>query len=186
MGEQVLSRIRQMLAQAGVPYREITHPPTFTSVESAAARGEELGVGAKALLLRTDDVFRLFVVPADKRLDSAAVRDHLGLKGLRFATRQELDEATGLVPGAVPPFGEPILPFELFADLSIGAAHDKVAFNAGALTVSIVSPLPIGKWSLGPAAFVWPCSNPLWARGASTRRSWRWPNWTIGRRPDRR
>jgi len=138
MGDQVLIRIRQLLADAGVAYREVNHPPTFTSEESAAARGEELGVGAKALLLRTEDVFRLFVLPADKKLDSAAVRDHLGLKRLRFATREELHDATGLVPGAVPPFGEPILPFELFADLALGAAHDKVAFNAGALTVSIV------------------------------------------------
>src|SRR5207244_3849956 len=100
--------------------------------------GEELGVGAKALLLCTDNVFRLFVLPADRKLDSAATKAQLGLKRLRFATREELSNLTGLVPGSVPPFGEPILPFELFADLSIGTAHDKVAFNAGALTVSIV------------------------------------------------
>jgi len=138
MSDDVLGRIRQMLTEAQVPYREVNHPPTLTSEESAAARGEELGVGAKALLLRTDDSYRLFVLPADRKLDSAAVRKQLGVKSLRFATREELSEATGLVPGAVPPFGEPILPFELYADVTVGAAHDKVAFNAGELTVSIV------------------------------------------------
>ncbi len=45
---------------------------------------------------------------------------------------------TGLVPGAVPPFGEPILGFELFADGKVGAEHGRVALNAGSLTHSIV------------------------------------------------
>jgi Ala-tRNA(Pro) deacylase len=138
MNEPVLARICQMLANAGIQFNQIKHAPTYTSAASAAARGESLGIGAKALLLCTDDVFRLFVLPADHKLDSAAVRRHLGLKRLRFATTEELSTLTGLVPGAVPPFGEPILPFELFADTSIGTLHDKVAFNAGALTESIV------------------------------------------------
>ena len=38
----------------------------------------------------------------------------------------------------MPPFGEPILPFELYADMAIGTTEDKVAFNAGSLTTSIV------------------------------------------------
>ena len=44
----------------------------------------------------------------------------------------------GLVPGSVPPFGTPILPFELLADATIGQREDKVAFNAGSLTNSII------------------------------------------------
>lgn len=90
------------------------------------------------MLLRVEDTFRLFVLPANCKLDSAAVKKELGLKRLRFATPEELLELTGLVPGSVPPFGEPILPFELFADAAVGAAHGKVAFNAGSLTHSIV------------------------------------------------
>jgi len=73
-----------------------------------------LGVGAKALLLRTDDTFRLFVLPADRKLDS------------------------DLVPGSVPPFGAPILPFELFADSAIGTRHDRISFNAGSPNVSFI------------------------------------------------
>jgi prolyl-tRNA editing enzyme YbaK/EbsC (Cys-tRNA(Pro) deacylase) len=45
---------------------------------------------------------------------------------------------TGLVPGSLPPFGRPLLPFDLFADSSLGAEQNKVAFNAGSLTDSIV------------------------------------------------
>src|SRR5436190_11694384 len=106
----VLDAIRRLLAEHGVAFQEKHHPPTLTSEQSAAARGEPLGVGAKALLLKTDDVFRLFVLCADRKLDSAAIKRQLKAKKVRFATAAELQELTGLVPGAVPPFGPPILP----------------------------------------------------------------------------
>ncbi len=103
-----------------------------------------MGVGAKALLLKTDDVFRLFVLCADRKLDSAAIKRQFMVKKVRFATAAELQELTGLVPGAVPPFGPPILPFELFADLEIGQRYDRLAFNAGSLTDSII--MPASDW----------------------------------------
>lgn len=137
MDETILSKIREVLAEHGVSFEEKEHPPTYTSEQSAAARGEALGVGAKALLLKTDETFRLFVLPADQKLDSAAIKRQLKVKKIRFATAEELHELTGLVPGAVPPFGPPILPFELFADEAVGT-HGRVAFNAGSLTNSIV------------------------------------------------
>ena len=102
------------------------------------ARGEELRVGAKALLLRTDDVFRLFVLPADRKLDSTAIRRYLGVRRTRFATLDELGQLTGLIPGSVPPFGEPILPFKLYGDTRLGEETDRLAFNAGSLTDSII------------------------------------------------
>ncbi len=135
---KILENIRQLLNDKGIAFREAHHQPTRTSEESAAARGEPLSVGAKALLLRTDDVFRLFVLPADRKLDSNAIRRHLGVHKTRFASVEELDELVGLVPGAVPPFGEPVLPFELYADESVGVEHGRVAFNAGSLTDSII------------------------------------------------
>ena len=138
MSQSTLEQIRAHLNAAGVAFREVEHEPTRTSEESAAARGEDLSVGAKALLLRTDDSFRLFVLPADRKLDSAAIRRQLGVRKTRFATVEELHDLVGLVPGAVPPFGEPILPFELYADEAMGVETDKVAFNAGSLNNSII------------------------------------------------
>lgn len=134
----VLTRIRDLLASSNCSFREVEHPPTTTSEESALARGEPLGVGAKALLLKTDDSFRLFVLSADRKLDSGAIKRELKVKKTRFATAEELLELTGLVPGSVPPFGEPILPFTLYADLNVGLRYDRVAFNAGSLTNSII------------------------------------------------
>jgi Ala-tRNA(Pro) deacylase len=137
MTGNVLDRIRRHLEELGISFREVHHEPTTTSEASARARGERLEIGGKAILLKTDDVFRLFVLSASLRLDSVAVRRHLQVKKVRFASREELAESTGLVPGAVPPFGSPILPFELFVDPSI-LANDKIAFNAGSLEDSIV------------------------------------------------
>jgi Ala-tRNA(Pro) deacylase len=138
MPTTTLQSIRKLLDEAGVAYRELEHPPTRTSRESAEVRGEHMNTGAKALLLKTDDVFRLFVLPADRKLSSRALRHYLHVSRTRFATRDELLELTGLVPGCVPPFGEPILPFELYADEAVGVVSERVAFNAGSLTHSII------------------------------------------------
>jgi Ala-tRNA(Pro) deacylase len=153
MSMPVLDAVRNLLTSHGVAFIEKQHGPTLTSAESAAARGEPLGVGAKALLLKTDDVFRVFVLCADRKLDSAAVKRELKVNKTRFASADELKEMAGLVPGAVPPFGEPIFPFELFADVEIGVRYDRVAFNAGSLRDSII--LAAADWErvAGPKRF---------------------------------
>jgi Ala-tRNA(Pro) deacylase len=137
MVNDVLERIREFLRSAGIDFREVRHEPTRTSEESARARGEELKVGGKALLLKIDDTFRLFVLSAARRFDSGAVKKHFGAKRQRFATTEELSEMAGLTPGAVPPFGMPILPFDLFVDHSV-LENERIAFNAGSLTDSII------------------------------------------------
>ena len=133
----ILNNIRAWLAAESVPFREVHHEPTRTSEDSARARGEELRVGGKALLIKVDAEFRLFIVSAARKLDSGAIRVHFGAKKTRFATPEELMELTGLVPGSVPPFGAPILPFPLYADPSV-FENPRIAFNAGSLTDSII------------------------------------------------
>ncbi len=133
----VLESIRQWLTQSGVSFVEKTHAPTLTSADSAAARGESLQIGAKALLVKGDQQYCLFVLPADRRLDSTAAKRHLGVRKIRFAAREELLELTGLEPGSVPPFGPPILSLPLVADPAL-LDNEKIAFNAGSLTNSII------------------------------------------------
>lgn len=147
-----LDIIREWLRSQGVPFREVSHAPTRTSEESAKARGEPLSVGGKAILLKTDDTFRLFVLPADRKLDSAAVKKHMHVKKTRFASAEELHALAGLVPGSVPPFGPPVLPFELFADEAL-RHNDRIAFNAGSLTDSIVMALADWERAARPTFF---------------------------------
>jgi prolyl-tRNA editing enzyme YbaK/EbsC (Cys-tRNA(Pro) deacylase) len=137
MPATTLQTLRDWLASEKVPFREVHHQPTTTSEESAQARGEELRVGGKALVMRMADSFAVFVLPADRKADSGAIRRELQCGKLRFASREELLETTGLVPGSVPPFGRPILPFPLYVDAAI-TENDRIAFNAGSLTDSMI------------------------------------------------
>ncbi len=160
MPTTILDTLRNWLTAENVAFREVHHAPTATSEESAKARGEELRVGGKALVMRADEAYALFVLPADRKADSGAIRRELGIGKLRFATREELLELTGLVPGSVPPFGRPILPFPLYVDSAI-QENDRIAFNAGSLTDSMIvamadylrlaKPEKIFAFSLAPA-----------------------------------
>ena len=133
----VLDSIRNWLTENNVSFREQHHGPTRTSEESAIARGEPLEIGGKALLVKLGTEFALFVVPADRRMSSASVRAELAVRKLRFANTTELWDLTELVPGSVPPFGRPILPFDLYIDARI-RENEKIAFNAGSLTDSVI------------------------------------------------
>jgi Ala-tRNA(Pro) deacylase len=150
------SAIRDWLQQEVVAFREVHHAPTRTSEESALARGEELRIGGKALLIKVDAHFRLFVLSADRKLDSAAIRTHFQAKRTRFASPEELLQLTGLVPGSVPPFGAPILPFPLYTDPSV-FENQRIAFNAGSLTDSIIMDIQDYRRLAKPEIFSFSC-----------------------------
>ena len=133
----MFEKIKQWLEAEGIDFRVVHHAPTHTSEESAAARGESLAVGGKAIVIKVDEGFKLFVLSASLKVDSSKIKARFGAKKLRFASAEELLELTGLVPGSVPPLGLPILTLDLFVDESI-VRNDSIAFNAGSLTDSII------------------------------------------------
>ncbi len=137
MPPHVLSWIRALPSAANVDYREVRQEPPRTSEESARARDEDLSADGKALVLNVGKTFRLFVLSAARPLDSAAIKRHLGAKKLRIATAEVLEEMMGLTQGAIPPFGQPVLPLGRFVDESV-LASDVIASNAEALTTSII------------------------------------------------
>jgi len=129
MSTQVFQELQRRLAAAGVSYQVVTHAPVFTSEEAARVRGTPLGSGAKALLCKTGDHFTLLVLPADRKLDGKRVQRELGVKSLRFATKEELFALTGLAPGAVPPFGS-LFNLPTCLDPALGE-YAEINFNAG-------------------------------------------------------
>lgn len=142
MTGKTFTRIQEWLDRERVEYRHLNHEPTPTSEDAARVRGESLEIGGKAILLKISgdafpSGFGLFVMSAAKKLDSSTIKKHFGVRKLRFATRDELFEQTGLVPGAVPPFGDPLFDYPLFVDLSI-SDNERIAFNAGSLQDSII------------------------------------------------
>lgn len=134
---KIFEKILELLKNAEVPYQHIHHQPTYTCEESAKARSESLDVGAKAMLMKVNDSYSLFVLSASRKIDSKKIKSFLCVRSFRFASSEELLELTSLVPGSVPPFGKPILPFQLYVDHSIEKLSH-VAFNAGSLSDSIV------------------------------------------------
>lgn len=133
----MFEKIKNWLDSNDIKFKEIHHEQTKTSEESAKARGEDISIGGKALVIKIDGSFKIFVLSASKKLDSSAVKKHFSVKKTRFASRDELMELTGLEPGSVPPFGKPLIDLELFVDNSI-LKNEKIAFNAGSLSDSIV------------------------------------------------
>ena len=133
----ILEKLEEFLDKNGVVYKRIDHGPTPTSEESAKARGESMDIGGKALLVKSNGVYSLFIIRASKKLSSKKLRKQLNSKSIRFADGDELFKLTGLIKGAIPPFGEPILPFRLFIDQTI-YRNERIAFNAGSLYTSFI------------------------------------------------
>ena len=135
MSASVFERLHDRLQQSGVAFTVLHHEPVFTSEQAAAVRGTSLASGAKALIVKAGDRFVLLVVPADRKLESRKAREGLGVKSLRFATREEVLELTGLQPGSIPPFGS-LFGLPTYCDPAL-AEQASINFNAGDHAISV-------------------------------------------------
>ncbi len=128
-------RLVTLLRTEGVEFRLTHHDAVTTSAEAAAVRGAELRSGAKAMLVKARSGLVLVVLAADRKVSWKLLKPLLGDKGARFATNEELHEATGLSKGAVPPVGL-LFGLRTIYDRSL-LEVETVNFNAGTQTDSI-------------------------------------------------
>ncbi|MGO8750298.1 MAG: YbaK/EbsC family protein [Thermoguttaceae bacterium] len=135
MVETVFNHVENLLKQHGIVFQVLRHEPVYTSEEAARVRGTPLAIGAKALIVKGEEGFVMFVVPADRKLDSHAVRRTNGWKKMRFATREEVLELTGLTPGSIPPFGS-LFNLPTHCDERLGES-EIINFNAGDHSISV-------------------------------------------------
>jgi prolyl-tRNA editing enzyme YbaK/EbsC (Cys-tRNA(Pro) deacylase) len=135
MSEQTVQAIKKFLEENNILYEYKEHEEVRTSEEAAKARGEDIRIGAKAMILKADDKFIMLVLSSAKKIDSKKVKEMLGAKSLRFATPEEVNQLTGCVPGGVPPFAN-IFGIELIVDRTI-PQNEFMAFNAGERTKSL-------------------------------------------------
>ena len=135
MATSAFERVESLLNQHGIVIQVFRHEAVYTSEEAARVRGTPLASGAKALICKGDDAFVMFVVPADRKLDSHAVRRAKGWRKLRFATREEVMELTGLAPGSIPPFGS-LFGLPTLCDERLGE-NEIINFNAGDHGISV-------------------------------------------------
>jgi len=135
MSQTVFERVENLLNEQGVAFGVLRHEPVFTSEEAARIRGTPLASGAKALVCKGQEGFVMFVLPADRKLDSHAVRRTKGWRKLRFASREEVLELTGLAPGAIPPFGS-LFGLPTLCDQRLDE-NEVINFNAGDHSISV-------------------------------------------------
>ena len=128
-------KLKSFLDENKISYEYKEHEEVRTSEEAAKARGEDIKIGAKAMILKADDKFIMLVLSAAKKIDSKKVKEILGAKSLRFATPEEVTQLTGCIPGGVPPFAN-IFGLELLVDRTI-QINKFMAFNAGERTKSL-------------------------------------------------
>jgi Ala-tRNA(Pro) deacylase len=135
MATSIFERVEGLLKQHGIVFQVLRHEPVYTSEEAAKVRGTPLASGAKALIVKGETGFVMFVVPADRKLDNHAVRRAKGWKKMRFATREEVLELTGLAPGSIPPFGS-LFGLPTLCDRRLGE-NEVINFNAGDHGISV-------------------------------------------------
>src|SRR4029453_17413609 len=135
MSNATFEKLSQFLSGKGIAFEVLRHAPVFTSEEAAAVRGTPLARGAKALVCKADERFVMIVLPADRKLASKAVRKSEGVKSLRFASREEVEQLTGLAPGSIPPFGS-LFGLPTWCDERL-AENERINFNAGDHSISI-------------------------------------------------
>lgn len=128
-------RIKNLLDENKVDYKETHHEPVFTSEEAAAVRGSKLGHGAKALVFWADSSPIQIVIQGNQKVDKEKFKNLFGFSKLKMVSAEELKQISSVEPGAVPPFGnlfDP--PIKVFCNSGFS---DTIEFNAGDHRISI-------------------------------------------------
>lgn len=141
IGQQILA----LLEQRNIVFQHLHHQAARNCEQSAAQRGLPMAIGGKSLLFRTRPSsnsmhqadYAMIVLPADKQVDSNKVRRHLGSQKLRFASSDELMALAGVEKGALPPFGNGLLPIPMYLDQQL-ERNEQIAFNCGVTTESVI------------------------------------------------
>lgn len=129
-----------LLDHNGVRYRLIDHAPEGRTELVSAMRGHAPSMAAKCMILmaklgKKEKSFVLCVLPGDRRLDLAKVKNILGATYLSFAA-PEIAETLGETAVGT------ILPFPLNSTLQLMVdplleRSDEIFFNAGRLDRSV-------------------------------------------------
>ena len=130
--EDTYIKVKSLFDTNNIQYKFFEHAPAKTSEEVAKIRGTPLETGAKSMLIKIDKEFILIVIPANKKFNSKPAKKFLHTDCLRFAYKNELEELTHCLQGAVPPFGS-IFNIKTYADESIftDKTYDYISFNGG-------------------------------------------------------
>jgi Ala-tRNA(Pro) deacylase len=134
-------RLVTLLTMEAADFRVMSHEAVGKCEAVSELRGTALGQGAKALVCKVKgnglNQHVLAVLAADQQADLATLAQRIGGLRASLASPVEVEQLTGCVFGAIPPFSfHPAL--KLVADPLLFERFDKIAFNAGRLDRSMV------------------------------------------------
>lgn len=119
----------------GLTYEVVRTGPAKSVEEAAVLRGVRVEALIKTLVVRRSEDDYLFVlVPGDRSIDWAKLRDHLGIRRMSLPSAGEALEVTGYERGTITPFGSKTeLPVVIDASVngvvSIGGGDHGVSIN---------------------------------------------------------
>ena len=125
----VYEEIVELLNGHKVPFEEVTHEKAITSMDTVRETGFDIRHGAKSILFKTRDGFKLVIVRGDNRADFKKLRNHFGTNKIRMATPEEVFEVMRVEVGACYPFGE-IAGVEMIVDETLAEA-ERIHFSPG-------------------------------------------------------
>lgn len=104
---EIAEKIIGIMDAANAEYRVYEHRPvlTYEDIEAVAKETGWQGTEMKNLVMKAGDNFVVYVTMQGVRSDTKAMKKHLGVKKLRMATAEELEEGFGAEPGNAYPFG---------------------------------------------------------------------------------
>jgi len=123
------TKLKEFLDGRDIRYVSIRHSPAFTAPEIAASAHVSGLDFAKTIIVKIEGEMAMVVLPANRKIMLADLREMLGTDRIKLATEAEF---RGLFPdcelGAMPPFGNLYgLPVYVAASL---ADEKEIAFNA--------------------------------------------------------
>jgi Ala-tRNA(Pro) deacylase len=135
----VSQKIVDYLKLHAIPHQSIHHAAAASVLEYQQILGTRLEQQAKALFIRykgNAKDFAIVAIQAQKKLDLDMVCKLLHAKEARLGAHEQLLETTGCNYGELPPLGK-IFSLTLLMDKEL-LKEDKIYFNAGSLTFSII------------------------------------------------
>jgi len=107
-GNATHQRLISLLSEHGATYRVVSHEAVGKCEAVSEIRGTALGQGAKALVCKVKgngvNQHVLAILSADQQADLSLLASHIGGLRASLASPAEVDELTGCVFGAIPPF----------------------------------------------------------------------------------
>jgi len=130
------AKVKSYLDKSGIDYEEIAHRTVFTAFDAAQTLKKKLNEVAKNLLIEADKTHVLVILPADKRLDLAKLKQALGVKKVSIPKEQVMIKVLKIKPGSLSSFGR-LHKLEVLVDKAM-LGTKKILFSTGSFTDSVL------------------------------------------------